>query len=102
MRTLQALGGGDAAAAADTADEEGARRYARLLVSEIRLYNESAVREGRRQRDLRQRLQLEIERARRLYDERVPSTVDGRAQFFQQELVQTLADGDASLLGTPA
>jgi hypothetical protein len=29
----------------------------------------------------------------------VPSTVSGRAQHFYQELLQTLASGDPSLLG---
>jgi hypothetical protein len=79
--------------------EQSARRYARLLVSEIKLYNEAAVREGRAQRDLARRLAGDIERARRLYEERVSSTVSGRSQYFQQELVQTLAGGDPSLLG---
>jgi hypothetical protein len=79
--------------------EESARRYARLLVSEIKLYNEAAVRTGRQQRDLRQRLRGEIDRAQRLYEERVPAAVGGRDQYFHQELVQTLADGDPTLLG---
>jgi hypothetical protein len=30
----------------------------------------------------------------------VPPTIGGRATYFQQELVQALADGDAALLGT--
>jgi len=79
--------------------EESARRYARLLVSEIKLYNEAAVRAGRQQRDLLQRLGTEIDRAQRLYLQRVPPAVGGRDQYFHQELVQTLADGDPSLLG---
>jgi chemotaxis protein histidine kinase CheA len=80
-------------------DENGARRYARLLVSEIKLYNEAAVQIGRQQRDLLSRLRPEIERARRLYEERVPPAVAARGTYFHQELVQTLADGDPSLLG---
>lgn len=79
--------------------EQGARRYARLLVSEIKLYNEAAVRTGHQMRDLAQRLRPEIDRARRLYDERVSPAVAARDMYFQQELVQTLADGDPSLLG---
>jgi hypothetical protein len=80
-------------------DEQAARRYAKLLVSEIKLYNEAAVRTGREKRDLARRLKPEIDRARRLYDERIPPSVAGRDACFQQELVQTLADGDAALLG---
>ena len=64
------------------------------------MYNEAAVRVGRQKRDLLQRLRPEIERARRLYEERIPADVGARAAYFQQELVQTLADGDAGLLGT--
>ena len=90
-----------AAGAAPSDDESGARRYARLLVSEIKLYNEAAVRDGRERRDLLTRLRPEIERARRLYEERVPPTVGGRGMYFQQELEQTLAGGDPGLLGTP-
>src|SRR3954462_6360631 len=50
----------------ESGDEPGARRFARLLVAEIKLYNEAAVRAGREQRDLLQRLGTEIDRARRL------------------------------------
>ena len=109
MRTAQALrllsGPSTGAAAhhtghdAEPDEAQGARRYARLLVSEIKLYNESAVRLGRERRDLLQRLKPEIERARRLYDERVAPSIRSRDVYFHQELVQTLADGDHSLLG---
>ena len=87
--------------AEETADDEtqGARRYAKLLVSEIKLYNEGAVRVGRERRDLMLRLKAEIERARKLYEERVPASIRGRDSYFQHELVQTLADGDQTLLG---
>jgi hypothetical protein len=80
-------------------EEQSAKRYARLLISEIKLYNEASVRAGREQRDLLKRLQPEVERARRLYEQRVPATLRARAQHFDQELVQTLAGGDALLLG---
>jgi hypothetical protein len=83
-------------------DGTSARRYARLLVSEIKLYNEAAVHIGRQKRDLLERLKPEIDRARKLYTQRISPAVDARAALFQQELVQTLADGDASLLGNPA
>ena len=81
-------------------EDHSARRYARLLVSEIKLYNEAAVRTGREKRDLLARLGPEIERARRLYEERIPSSILARGKYFQEELVHTLADGDAALLGS--
>jgi len=108
IRTAQAMGfiaraadranGGEAPPAAANEDEiQGARRYARLLVSEIKLYNEGAVRVGRERRDLQTRLREEIDRARRLYEQRVGASVPDPESYFHQELVQTLADGDASL-----
>lgn len=107
IRTAQAMhktpgvASGAAPAADASDDDQAARRYAKLLVSEIKLYNEGAVRVGREQRDLLTRLGEEVARARRLYEERVPAAVAGRGMYFQQELVHTLADGDPSLLGKP-
>jgi hypothetical protein len=98
-RTMQALGSAFGSNA--SVDDDGARRYARLLISEIKLYNESAVRTGRERRDLLDRLGPQIDRARHLYEERVSSLAGARGQYFQQELVQTLADGDPALLGKP-
>jgi F0F1-type ATP synthase membrane subunit b/b' len=80
-------------------DEDAARRYARLLLSEIRMYHEPLVDAGRRSRDLRTRLRGEIDHARRLYEARVPPAVREQSDYFEQELVRTLADGDRSLLG---
>jgi hypothetical protein len=101
MRTAEAmkLVGGGADAGRGLEDEQhGARRYARLLVSEIRMYNDGAVRAGRERGDLLQRLGSDIDRARQLYEQRVPPS-PARDACFQQELVQTLAGGDPSLLG---
>jgi flagellar biosynthesis/type III secretory pathway protein FliH len=78
--------------------DEAAKRYARLLVSEIKLYHEAAVIAGRRERDLMTRLGGEIARARVLYDQRVPADVRGGTDHFHNELVRTLANGDAGLL----
>ena len=80
-------------------DDDSARRYARLLVSEIKLYHESAVTEGRQEHDLTERLRSEIDHARRLYEERVPVDIRSRTDHFDQELVRTLANGDPALLG---
>jgi hypothetical protein len=102
VRIVQALGAGNNRPAVSDEDDGSARRYARLLVSEIKLYNESAVRTGRERRDLLARLRPEIDRARQLYEERVPISIGHRATLFQQELVQTLAEGDPDLLGASA
>jgi hypothetical protein len=89
--------GSDVGTVADDPDA-AAKRYAKLLVSEIKLYHEPAVVAGRRDRDLASRLGGEIARARVLYEQRVPQTVRGRTDYFRDELVRTLANGDATLL----
>ena len=50
-------------------------------------------------RDLRQRLHDQIARARQLYEEKVSPAIRRHADYFEQELVRTLADGDPVLLG---
>jgi hypothetical protein len=76
-----------------------ARRFARLLVSEIKLYKESQVNEGRSRNDLYDRLRDDIERSREMYDKRVKPEVAQRYDYFHHELVNTLAEGDAAKLG---
>jgi len=76
-----------------------ARRFARLLVSEIKLYNEPKVREGRSNGDLYDRLREDIDRSRQMYDKRVAPPVAARHDYFHQELVNTLAEGDVGKLG---
>jgi len=85
---------------AGTGEEDAARRYARLLLSEIRMYHEPIVDAARRSGDLMSRLHGEIERARQLYEARVPASVRERGEYFDQELVRTLAGGDRTLLGS--
>lgn len=76
-----------------------ARRFARLLISEIKLYNEQKVAEGRSEHDLYDRLKEYIDRSREMYDKRVKGEVANRYDYFHSELVNTLAEGDASKLG---
>ena len=76
-----------------------ARRFARLLVSEIKLYNEQRVTEGRQSNDLYQRLREAIDRSREMYDKRVQPPVAERFDYFHYELVNSLADGSPERLG---
>ncbi len=77
-----------------------ARRVARLLVSEIRLNREADVMEGREHGDLGTRLADELTRARRQYQQRVSDALPGRDALFEEEVLRTLANGDAALLLT--
>jgi hypothetical protein len=88
----------------EVADDErrfhnDARRFARLLVSEIKLYNEQKVNEGREAGDLYDRLREAIERSREMYDKRALPQVASKFDYFHYELVSNLADGEAERLG---
>ena len=83
----------------ETKKHDEARRFARLLVSEIKLYNESKVEQGRRNRDLYERLKEDIDRSRQMYDERIGEDVRKQSNYFYDELVRVLADGNAEILG---
>jgi hypothetical protein len=83
----------------DETMHEEARRLARLLVSEIKLYNEEQVEEGRRNRDIYERLKEDIDRSRQMYDERVDPRILRSTDYFYQELVRILASGDSRALG---
>ncbi len=76
-----------------------ARRFARLLVSEIKLYNEQKVKEGRESSDLYERLREAIDRSREMYDKRVQPPVAAKFDYFNYELINTLADGEENKLG---
>ncbi|HVR38083.1 MAG TPA: hypothetical protein VMU84_03245 [Thermoanaerobaculia bacterium] len=94
---------GSAATAGEKSEEakkhDEARRFARLLVSEIKLYNESKVDQGRKNHDLYERLKEDIDRSRQMYDERIAEDVRKTSNYFYDELVRILADGNAELLG---
>ncbi|HSF39494.1 MAG TPA: hypothetical protein VLT87_06845 [Thermoanaerobaculia bacterium] len=83
----------------DETMHEEARRLARLLVSEIKLYNEDQVEDGRRNRDLYERLKEDIDRSRQMYEERVDPRILRSTDYFYQELVRILAAGDSRALG---
>jgi hypothetical protein len=87
------------ASSSEEALHEEARRLARLLVSEIKLYNEEQVEAGRRNRDIYERLREDIDRSRQMYEERVEPRLVKSTDYFYQELVRILAAGDSKALG---
>lgn len=77
-----------------------ALRFARLLVSEIKLYNKETVEEGRETDNLYDRLRDSIDRSREMYAKRVKPDVAARFDYFHYELVNSLAEGKEVKLGT--
>ncbi|MEQ1764349.1 MAG: hypothetical protein ABL984_14555 [Pyrinomonadaceae bacterium] len=89
----------------EVADDErklhnDARRFARLLVSEIKLYNEQKVTDGRESGNLYEQLKEAIDRSREMYDKRVQPAVASKFDYFHYEVVNSLADGKDTNLGS--
>ncbi len=76
-----------------------AQRFARLLVDEIKLYNQAKVNEGRRNKDLYDRLKEDIDKSRATFQKRYGSTVAATGDYFQKEVVRSLAEDDMSVMG---
>jgi hypothetical protein len=77
-----------------------AQRFARLLVDEIKLYNQAKVAEGRRNKDLYDRLKEDIDKSRGTFQKRYGSTAAASADYFYHELLRSLAEDDVSILGS--
>lgn len=85
--------------AEDADTHRKAQRFARLLVDEIKLYNQAKVAEGRRNRDLYDRLKEDIEKSRSTFQKRYGNTPAATGDYFQKEVVRSLAEDDLSVMG---
>ena len=84
--------------AEDADTHRKAQRFARLLVDEIKLYNQAKVNEGRRNKDLYDRLKEDIEKSRATFTKRYGSTAAATGDYFQKEVVRSLAEDDLSVV----
>jgi hypothetical protein len=85
--------------AEDADTHRKAQRFARLLVDEIKLYNQAKVNEGRRHKDLYDRLKEDIEKSRATYQKRYGTSVAASGDYFQKEVVRSLAEDDTAVMG---
>ncbi len=76
-----------------------AQRFAKLLVDEIKLYNQAKVTEGRKKKDLYDRLKEEIEKSSSTFQKRYGNTAAASGNYFQNEIVRSLAEDDLSIMG---
>src|SRR5579884_783318 len=77
-----------------------AQRFAKLLVDEIKLYNQAKVAEGKQNRALYKLLREDIEKSRATYEKRYGGTPAASGKYFDSEVIRILADNDRSLLGS--
>ena len=78
--------------------ENDAKRFARLLVSEIKLYNESKIQSALQNNNLFDALRNEIGEAQTTYKKRFPGAESEK--YFPDALIEILADGDVCKLGS--
>lgn len=76
-----------------------ARRFARLLISELKLFSEQKLKLGRRESNIYERLRNDIDRSREMYDKRVAKSVAARYDYFHHELINVLAEGNPAKMG---
>jgi len=74
-----------------------AERFARLLITEIKLVETYKVQRGLKNSNLYDSLRDEIEEARKKYRKRIRA--NNSEHYFEDALVEVLADGDKSKLG---
>lgn len=91
---------GAALSEADQRVHRDARRFAKLLVSEIELYNKFKVVDGRKSKDIYKRLKSDIDRSRQTFEKRFGKSVGKQVDYFHEELVKTLAADDPTCLGS--
>jgi vacuolar-type H+-ATPase subunit D/Vma8 len=76
-----------------------AQRFARVKVAEIRLYQSENVKNGRAAHDLYTSLKVEIDSARDAFRSEFLNASDSMVDYLHLELVRTLANDDAAVLG---
>jgi hypothetical protein len=76
-----------------------AQRFARVQIAEIRLYKSDKVKNGRTAHDLYTSLKEEIDSAREAFRREFLNASDSMVDYLHLELVRTLGNDDAELLG---
>ena len=76
---------------ADPEEIEKARRFARLIVSDIALYNQDIVAEGLRKGTFFELLQDDITEGRSLYNNRVPESIRTTKDYYQEAFDEFIA-----------
>jgi predicted Zn finger-like uncharacterized protein len=69
---------------ADPEAVEKARRFARIIVSDVALYNQDAVIEGLKNGTFYELLKNDVGEGRELYEKRVPAAIKSRKDYYQE------------------
>jgi len=69
---------------ADPEAVEKARRFARIIVSDVALYNQDAVIEGLKNGTFYELLKNDVDEGRELYEKRIPAAIKSRKDYYQE------------------
>ncbi|HXY53566.1 MAG TPA: response regulator [Nitrospirota bacterium] len=69
---------------ADPEAVEKARRFARIIVSDIALYNQEVVLEGLKKGTFYELLKNDVDEGRELYEKRVPAAIKSKKDYYQE------------------
>jgi DNA-binding response OmpR family regulator len=70
----------------DPAAHAAAKRFARIIISDIALYNQRALEDGIQNGTIYEVLRDEIEEGRKLYEARVPSEIVSSTDYYQEAI----------------
>ncbi len=76
---------------ADTQDIEKAKRLARIIISDIALYNQELLEKGIRQGNIEEELKNDLEEGRRLFIKRVPEYIRQKADYLTESMNELIA-----------
>ncbi|MBK8464556.1 MAG: hypothetical protein IPL32_01880 [Chloracidobacterium sp.] len=79
-------------------EQNDAKRFARLLVAQIKLTETFKLERGIKQKDIYESLKIEIDEARKTFRLRIATRE--YEQYFDDQLIELLAEGDRGLMGT--
>lgn len=82
----------------DDPTRSAAMRFAKLVATDIRLYNEETILAGRQQGDLFDRVRDHLERGRETFEKRFPDLGPDGLSILRDAYVQVLAGGDEGLI----
>lgn len=88
----------DAAPPADSPEMAAARRFARLIATDIRIYHEDAVLHGQREGDLTERLGEQLDLGKQTFLKRHGALGPAGIALLREAYVEVLAGGKAGLI----
>jgi molybdopterin-guanine dinucleotide biosynthesis protein len=77
---------------------EKARRFARIIVSDIALYNQVAVIEGLKNDTFYELLKTDVDEGRELYERRVPDAIRLTKDYYQEAFDKFIADAKRKIV----